>query len=175
MPRTGPTDRPSSPDSSLRSERQREVLRMTFLVTIDAAASCHHRRRLLQCHHRRSRRRSEGSGVPHWFSTLAATGDFKGDMHPDDATGSIYRGSTAHISQPSPASVREDAFFAGIGKWRRSRSRYPRGELSFYAQRRRQSSVSAHGPFSICSVWHHLCAEASVRQRLCAQAFAGDP
>ena len=32
----------------------------------------------IPCHHRRSRRRSEGSGAPHWFSTLAATGDFKG-------------------------------------------------------------------------------------------------
>ena len=41
--------------------------------------------------------------------------------------------------------------------------------MSFYAQRRRPSRVSAHGPFNICSVWHHQCAEASVRQRLCAQ------
>ena len=68
------------------------------------------------------------------------------------------------------ASVREFAFFSGIGKWRRSRSRFLRGELSSYAQRRRQNRVSAHGPFNICSVWHHLCAEASVRQRLCALA-----
>ena len=41
--------------------------------------------------------------------------------------------------------------------------------MSFYAQRRRPSRVSAHGLFNICSVWHHLCADASVRQRLCAQ------
>ena len=40
----------------------------------------------IPCHHKRSRRRSEGSGVPHWSSPLAATGDFKGDMHPDDAS-----------------------------------------------------------------------------------------
>ena len=41
---------------------------------------------------------SEGSGVPHWSSTLAAAGDSKGDMHPDDAVESVYRGATAHIS-----------------------------------------------------------------------------
>ncbi len=52
------------------------------------------------CHPERSRRRSEGSGASDWFSTLAATGDFKGDMHPDDATGSVYHGSPAHISRP---------------------------------------------------------------------------
>ena len=91
-------------------------------------------------------------------------------MHPDDATGSVYRGSTVHISRPPLASVREDASLACIGKWRKSRSRYPREELLFYAQRRGSADVSAHGPFNICSVWHHLCAEASVRQRLCAQA-----
>ena len=91
-------------------------------------------------------------------------------MLPDDATGSVYHGSPAHISHPPSASAREDAFFSGIGKWRRSRSRYLRGELSFYAQRRLPSRVSAHGPFNICSVWHHLCAEASVRQHLCALA-----
>ena len=92
------------------------------------------------------------------------------DMHPDDATGSVYHGSPAHISRPRSVSARADAVSACIGKWRRSRSRYPRRELSFYAQRRRPSRVSAHGPFNICSVWHHLCAEASIRQRLCAQA-----
>ena len=70
---------------------------------------------------------------------------------------------------PRPLSGKE-AFFSGIGKWRRSRNRFLREELSLYAQRRRQSRVSAHGPFNICSVWHHLCAEASIRQRLCAQA-----
>ena len=91
-------------------------------------------------------------------------------MLPDDATGSAYHGSVAHISRPSSASVREVAFFSGIGKWRRSRSRFLRGELSSYAQRRGSADVSAHGPFNICSVWHHLCAEASVRQRLCALA-----
>ena len=90
-------------------------------------------------------------------------------MLPDDATGSVYYGSPAHISHPPSASAREDAFFSGIGKWRRSRSRYLRGELLFYAQRRRLNRVSAHGPFNICSVWHHLCAETSVRQRLCAR------
>ena len=67
-------------------------------------------------------------------------------------------------------SAREDAFLACIGRWRRSRSRFLRGELSSYAQRRGSVDVSAHGPFNICSVWHHLCAEASVRQRLCALA-----
>ena len=41
---------------------------------------------------------SEGSGVPHWSSTSAATGDAKGDMLPDDAVESVYRGSAAHIS-----------------------------------------------------------------------------
>ena len=35
---------------------------------------------------------SEGSGVPHWSSTSAAAGDSKGDMHPDDAVESVYRG-----------------------------------------------------------------------------------
>ena len=91
------------------------------------------------------------------------------DMHPDDATGSVYHGSPAHISRPRSVSARADAVSACIGKRGKSRNRYPRGELSFYAQRRRLSRVSAHGPFNICSVWHHQCAEASVRQRLCAQ------
>ena len=76
-----------------------------------------------------------------------------------------------HISRPPSVSARADAVFTGIGKWRRSRSRYPRRELLFYAQRRLPSRVSAHGPLNICSVWHHLCAEASVRQRLCARAL----
>ena len=84
-------------------------------------------------------------------------------MLPDDATGSVYHGSPVHISRPPSVSARADAVFTGIGKWRRSRSRYPRRELLFYAQRRLPSRVSAHGPFNICSVWHHLCAEASVR------------
>ena len=54
---------------------------MTFPVTIDEAA-----------------RRSEGSEAPHWFYSLAAACDSKGDMHPDDAVESVYRGSAAHIS-----------------------------------------------------------------------------
>ena len=95
---------------------------------------------------------------------------FYGDMHPEDATGSVYQGSAAHISHPSSASIRMDTAFACIGKRGKSRNRYPQGEWLFYAQRRRPSRVSAHGPFNICSVWHHLCAEASVRQRLCALA-----
>ena len=41
---------------------------------------------------------SEGSGVPQWSSTSEATGDSKGDMLPDDAVESVYRGSAAHIS-----------------------------------------------------------------------------
>ena len=65
--------------------------------------------------------------------------------------------------------TREDAFLACIDEREKSRDRYLRGELLFYAQRRRPRRVSAHGPFNICSVWHHLCAETSVRQRLCAQ------
>ena len=36
---------------------------MTLLVTIDGAVSCHHRR---------SRRRSEGSGIPHRVSALVS-------------------------------------------------------------------------------------------------------
>ena len=36
-------------------------------------------------------------------------------------------------------------------------------------QQVRACGTPAHGPFNICSVWHHLCAEASVRQRLCAR------
>ena len=75
---------------------------------------------------------------------------FCGDMHPDDATGSVYHGSVAHISRPSSASVREVAFFSGIGKWRRSRSRFLRGELPSYAQRRGSVDVSAHGPYMLC-------------------------
>ena len=71
---------------------------MTFPVTIDEAA-----------------RRSEGSEAPHWFYSLAVACDSKGDMHPDDAVESVYRGSAAHISRPPSASAREDAFFSGIG------------------------------------------------------------
>ena len=113
-----------------------------------------------------------------------------GDMHPNNATeGRVSRAyldifveicspmmplgayitDRRRISPVLPStSAREDAFLACIGRWRRSRSRFLRGELSFYAQRRGSVDVSAHGPFNICSVWHHLCAEASVRQRLCA-------
>ena len=36
-------------------------------------------------------------------------------------------------------------------------------------QQVRACGTPAYGPFNICSVWHHLCAEASVRQRLCAR------
>ena len=95
---------------------------------------------------------------------------FCGDMLPDDATGSVYHGSQAHISRPLSASARADAVSACIDEKGKSRSRFLRGELSFYAQRRGSVDVSAHGPFNIFSVWHHLCAEASVRQRLCALA-----
>ena len=91
------------------------------------------------------------------------------DMHPDDATGSVYHGSPAHISRPRSVSARADAVSACIDEKGKSRSGYPRRELLSYAQRRGFIDVSAHGPFNICSVWHHLCAEASVRQRLCAQ------
>ena len=68
------------------------------------------------------------------------------------------------------ASGRTDAFSARIGKKEKSGMRYPRGELSSYAQRRGSVDVSAHGPFNIRSERHHPCAEASVRQRLRAQA-----
>ena len=87
---------------------------MTFLVTIDAAASCHPEPSRFSvilnaaafvilnvadfCHPERSRRRSEGSGAPHLFSTLTVTGDSIGDMRPDDAVESVYQGSAAHIS-----------------------------------------------------------------------------
>ena len=94
---------------------------------------------------------------------------FCGDMLPDDATGSVYHGSPAHISRPPSVSAMLDAVSTCIGEREKSRDRYLRGELLFYAQRRRPRRVSAHGPFNICSVWHHLCTEASVRQRLCAQ------
>ena len=94
---------------------------------------------------------------------------FRGDMRPDDATGSVYQGSAAHISSPLSVSAWEDAFSARIGKKEKSGMRYPRGELSSYAQRRGSVDVSAHGPFNIRSERHHPCAEASVRQRLRAQ------
>ncbi len=100
------------------------------------------------CHHRRSRRRSEGSGVPHWFSTLAATGDFKGDMHPDDATGSVYHGSPAHISRPP--------LCLGLCQGGRFLFRY-------WQMEKVEEQIPSWG----IAV---LCAEASVRQRLCAQA-----
>ena len=73
------------------------------------------------------------------------------------------------ISPVPPASARLDAASACIDEREKSRNRYPQGEWLFYAQRRGFVDVSAHGPFNICSVWHHLCAEASVRQRLCAR------
>ena len=97
---------------------------------------------------------------------------FRGDMRPDDATEDVYRGSAAHISSPPSAMAaygRTDAFSARIGKKEKSGMRYPRGELSSYAQRRGSVDVSAHGPFNIRSERHHPCAEASVRQRLRAQ------
>ena len=94
---------------------------------------------------------------------------FCGDMLPDDAAGSVYRGSAAHISRPPSVSAMLDAASACIDEREKPRNRYPQGEWLFYAQRRGFVDVSAHGPFNICSVWHHLCAEASVRQRLCAQ------
>ena len=112
----------------------------------------------IHCHHRRSRRRSEGSGVPHWFSTLAATGDSKGNMHPDDATGCVYHGSSVHISHPSSASVRADAASTCIGesgKLRRDvdKAASLRTDPSIYAlygiicaQRRQSGNVSAHRP-----------------------------
>ena len=61
---------------------------------------------------------------------------FRGDMRPDDATEGVYRGSAAHISSPLSVSAWEDAFSARIGKKEKSGMRYPRGELSSYAQRR---------------------------------------
>ena len=66
------------------------------------------------------------------------------DMHPDDATGSVYRGSAAHISRPLSASARADAVSACIDEKGKPRNRYPRGEWLSYAQRRRPSRVSAH-------------------------------
>ena len=75
--------------------------RSPFLVTIDGAARRSEGSGTEHCHPERLlviMSVSEGSGVPHWSSTSAATGDAKGDMHPDDAVESIYRGATAHIS-----------------------------------------------------------------------------
>ena len=66
------------------------------------------------------------------------------DMRPDDATGSVYHGSPAHISRPRSVSARADAVSACIGKRGKSRNRYPYGELLFYAQRRGFIDVSAH-------------------------------
>ena len=94
---------------------------------------------------------------------------FCGDMLPNNATEGVYQGSAVHISRPPSASARMDAVLSCIDEREKSRDRYLRGELSSYAQRRRPRRVSAHGPFNICSIWHHLCAEASVQQRLCAQ------
>jgi hypothetical protein len=66
------------------------------------------------------------------------------DMHPDDATGSVYRGSAAHISRPLSASARADAVSACIDEKGKPRNRYPRGEWLSYAQRRRSGNASAH-------------------------------
>ena len=136
---------------------------------------CHHRRSLSPVTIDEAARRSEGSEAPHWFYSLAAACDSKGDMHPDDAVESVYRGSAAHISTfLFPSSI--GLCYAGCcSLLHRRKGKVEgqisiRGELLFYAQRRRLNRVSAHGPFNICSVWHHLCAETSVRQRLCAQA-----
>ena len=65
-------------------------------------------------------------------------------MLPDDATGSVYHGSPAHISRPLSASARADAVSACIDEKGKSRNRYPRGEWLSYAQRRRSGNASAH-------------------------------
>ena len=128
---------------------------MTFLVTIDGAGGGVKDLEYL-------------IGSPHWQPPVILV-EICIPMMPPGAYITDRR-CISPVLPSASASVREVAFFSGIGKWRRSRSRFLRGELSSYAQRRGSADVSAHGPFNICSVWHHLCAEASVRQRLCALA-----
>ena len=77
------------------------ALNKAALVTIDEAARRSEGSGTEHCHPERLLvilSVSEGFGVPHWSSTSAATGDSKGDMLPDDAVESVYRGSAAHIS-----------------------------------------------------------------------------
>ena len=96
---------------------------------------------------------------------------FSGDMLPDDATGSVYHGSPAHISCPPSASARADAVSACIDErgsetdilvencclMRRdaARSTSLRTDSSIYAlygiicaQRRQSDNASAHDPIS---------------------------
>ena len=93
-----------------------------------------------------------------------------GDMLPDDATGSVYHGSQAHISRPSLDLCQGGRFPRLHWQMEKVEEQIPSWRIAVRAQRRGSVDVSAHGPFNICSVWHHLCAEASVRQRLCALA-----
>ena len=72
---------------------------------------------------------------------------FSGDMHPDDATGNVYRWLRMHISQPPSASARMDAVSASIGK---------KGKVD------EQISPGENG----C-----LCAETSTEPRLCARTL----
>ena len=62
----------------------------------------------------------------------------------DDATGSVYQGSTVHISRPPSASAMLDAASVCIEERKKSRNKYLRGEVLFYAQRRGSVDVSAH-------------------------------
>ena len=80
-------------------------------------------------------------------------------MLPDDATGSVYHGSPAHISHPPSASAREDAFFSGIGKWRRSRSRYLFVENCCFMRRDVDRAASLRADPSIYALYGIICAQ----------------
>ena len=110
---------------------------MTFLVTIDGAGG-----EVKDLEHH--------IGSLHWQPPVILR-EICSPMMPPGA----YITDRSRISPVLPsasASVREVAFFSGIGKWRRSRSRFLRGELSSYAQRRGSVDVSAHGPYMLCAL-----------------------
>ena len=69
--------------------------------------------------------------VPYCIMHPVLPSTHPGDMHPDDATGNVYRWLRVHISRPPSVSVRIDAASACIGKRGKSRNRYPQGEWLF--------------------------------------------
>ena len=105
------------------------LLRMTGTVTIDGAAGEVKDLEYL-------------IGSPRW-QPLVILREICSPMMPPGAH-ITDRSRISPVLPSASASAREDAFFSGIGKWRRSRSRFLRGELPSYAQRRQSDNASAH-------------------------------
>ena len=80
------------------------------------------------------------------------------DMHPDDATGSIYHGSPAHISRPRSVSAGADAVSACIGK-RESRGTDIFGESCRFMRRDVDKTASLRTYPSIYALYGIICAQ----------------